>query len=260
MRIPPALSHLREGRQPTETPHLLLTCAVDTRTDIILTYDISFQPDERAALLRLLHSGKTPRGSCFIAGRGYFSADVWRELDACGMLAVFRVKKTANAEIENALERRRRHTSVTIGDVPSRIATWSRQWDGLLKARLPNRQLRQCGAHTPTWDTLPLCYVPVADNWFLLTNTRLPPRALVQIYLSRWRIETVHKTLQSGGMGLGKNQGSEASIMHTTQAACLEHLVLRVQELQATHLARRANSGRLHKAWASASSRRARSQ
>jgi hypothetical protein len=229
MRIPPALSHLRLGCQPTNTPHLLLTCAVDTRTDTILTYDISYQPDERAALLRLLHSGKIPHGSCVIADRGYFSADVWRELNALEMFAVFRVKRSANTEIESALGRTRRLSSIVTGDVPSRIATWSQQWDELLTAGLPDTPLQRCTAHS-LWISPQLHYAPVPDDWFLLTNTRLTPHALVQLYLSRWRIETVHKTLPSspeawglasiGGARPSSGTPSKLRVWSTSSSAC----------------------------------------
>jgi len=257
LRIPPAMSHLREGCAPSTTPHLLLTCAVDCRTDTILTYDVSFQPDERAALLRLLRSGRIPGGSCILADRGYFSAAVWQELHALGMFAVFRVKKSACNAVRAALGERRAVASLCPGNVPSRIAVWSREHDGDLEAGLPcsplQRYTLQHMLHAE--HTAHLRYEPVADDCFLLTNTLLPRATLVKMYICRWRIETVHRTVQSGGMGLGKPRGGRASIMHTIQAACLEHLALRILELQATrHTRSQRSRGRQHKAWKSQSS------
>ena len=249
LRIPPALAHLRQGCVPTDTPHLLLTCAVDTRTDVILTYDISFQPDERAALLRLVRSGRIARGSCIIADRGYFSSDLWREVTALGMFAVLRVKRTANYTIDAAIGLNERTVSREIAGVPSRIITW-REQDPRLKPLLPREPLQWC-TDAARGFVRPRYPRPPAGNWFLLTNTLLPPRAVVQMYVARWRIETVYRTLQSKGMGLDKHSGRECTIRHVIAAACLEHLLLRVQELQATQATRRASAAQ-HKAWASA--------
>jgi len=252
LRIPPALAHLREGCAPTDTPHLLLTCAVDTRTDVIITYDISFQPDERAALLRLVRSGRIARGSCIIADRGYFSADLWREVTAQGMFAVLRVKRTANYAIEAAIDLDKRSAPLSVAGVPSRLVTWREERDGRLEPLLPSRPLRPCQGpmHNRSWAPIPR---PVGGCWFLLTNALLPPRAVVQMYVARWRIETVYRTLQSKGTGLDKHGGRECTIRHVIAAACLEHLLLRVQELQATQATRSASAAQ-HKAWASATS------
>jgi hypothetical protein len=73
------------------------------------------------------------------------------------------------------------------------------------------------------------------------------------MYVARWRIETVYRTLQSKGTGLDKHGGRECTIRHVIAAACLEHLLLRVQELQATQATRSASAAQ-HKAWASATS------
>ena len=255
LRIPPAIAHLREGCAPTATPHLLLTCAVDTRTDVVLTYDVSYQPDERAALLRLVRSGRIPNGSCIITDRGYFSADVWREINDRGMHAVMRVKRGANTHIKLTAQEQQRARGMCTAGVPSMLITWSEQHDGKLPGRLPSVALQRCGAHH-MWmhDHLPrLPYTPVANDWFLLTNTLLPPHAVVQMYVTRWRIETVHKTLESTGMGLGKHRGSEHTIRHVIAAAILEHLLLRIRELQATQHTR-SGSLEQHRAWASSTS------
>lgn len=255
LRIPPALAHLRQGCTPTHTPHLLLTCAVDTRTDVIITYDVSYQPDERAALLRLVRSGSIPRGSCIIADRGYYSQDLWREVNRQGMFAVLRVKQDASKPVRAAIAECKRVTCLAIAGVPSRIVTWSTRLDDSLDPQLPCTPLQQC---TPRhmWmhdGTQPLQAWPAPDDWFLLTNTLLPPCAVVQLYITRWRIETVHKTLESTGMGLGKHRGTVATIAHTIAAACLEHVLLRAKELQATQATRRADTSQ-HKAWVAASS------
>jgi hypothetical protein len=251
LRIPPALAHLRQGCAPTNTPHLLLTCAVDTRTDVILAYDISFQPDERAALLRLVRSGPIARGSCIIADRGYFSHDLWREVAAQGMFAVLRVKRTASYAIDAAIGLNERVVGREIAGVPSRIITW-REQDPRLGPQLPCAPLQRC-THAERGFVRPRYPRPPPGSWFLLTNALLPPRAVVQMYVARWRIETVYRTLQSKGMGLDKHGGRECTIRHVIAAACLEHLVLRVQELQATQAARRTSAAQ-NKAWASASS------
>ena len=252
LRIPPALAHLREGCAPTSKPHLLLTCAVDTRTDVILTYDISFQPDERAALLRLVRSGHIPRRSCIIADRGYFSRALWREVHARGMFAVLRVRRTANGAIEAAIRLRQRTVGRNVAGVPSRIITW-REQDDRLEPLLPREPLQHC-ADPDAGPDQPQHPRPPPGDWLLLTNTSLPPRAVVQMYVARWRIETVYRTLQSKGMGLDKHGGRECTIRHVIAAACLEHLLLRVQELLATQASRRASDAQ-HKAWATATSR-----
>jgi hypothetical protein len=255
LRIPPALAHRREGCAPTSSPHMLLTCAVDTRTDVILTYDVSYQPNERAALLRLVRSGRIPNESCIIADRGYFSAELWREINDRGMYAVMRVKRGANTHIELTAQEQQRARGMCTAGVPSRLITWSERHDGKLQGRLPRAALQRCGAHH-MWmhDHLPrLPYAPVPSDWFLLTNTLLPPYAVVQLYVTRWRIETVHKTLKSTGMGLGKHRGNESTIMHAIAAAILEHLLLRIRELQATHHTRTGRQEQ-HRAWATSTS------
>ena len=145
LRIPPALAHLRQGGTPTDTPHLLLTCAVDSRTDVIVSYDISFQLDERAALLRLVRSGGIPAGACIMADRGYFSGDLWRELSARGMFVVLRVKRSANAEIQAALDLNEQDLSTTVAGVPSRLVTWREGQDEPLDPLLPCSPLQRCG-------------------------------------------------------------------------------------------------------------------
>jgi hypothetical protein len=54
-------------------------------------------------------------------------------------------------------------------------------------------------------------------------------------------------------MGLGRHRGKECTIRHVIAAAILEHLLLRIRELQATQHTRR---GRLeqHRAWVSSTS------
>lgn len=99
----------------------------------------------------------------------------------------------------------------------------------------------------------PADHPTTTNSWFLLTNTLLPPDTVVQLYVARWRIETVYRTLQTTGLGLGKHRGNESTIRHVVAAACLEHLLLRARELQATHEARMADAAQ-HQAWASATS------
>ena len=100
----------------------------------------------------------------------------------------------------------------------------------------------------------PLGRPKCSNEWVLLSNVALPPRATVELYRLRWRVETVFRTLQTGfGAGLGR--GKVHSILHTVSAACLVHTMCRLSEIERSWMARRrlARSGRVVRAWSRSS-------
>lgn len=100
--------------------HFVYVVAIDTHTNGILAYDISFQLDERATLLCLVRSSCIVQGLCVIADHGYFSCDLWREVTGHAHC----VKRT----ISYTIDRLNEHiVSCEIAGVPSKITTWQEQ-------------------------------------------------------------------------------------------------------------------------------------
>lgn len=256
MRVPPALrakGYRGARNRGSGGAYMLLTAAVDVMTDTIVAFDVSPSLDERAALARLVRSGQIPQRSTVVADRGYFSHWMWEVLNDHDIYTVLRVKSKAYRDVTRAMARPHRVTPLRVLAQHAQLIVWSARADGRLCGAAPTMPLQRLTQ--PAQLQQPLARTVQRRDWVLLTNTTLPPRAVVALYRLRWRVETVFRTLQSG-LGAGLNRGGEASIVHTVTAACLAHTALRLMEIARSQDARRQliGSGTRHRAWGVSSS------